>query len=138
MLDFGATRQLEPVFVQTYWQILEASMAQNHLPLREVLTRAGFELRGDPAQTDRWLEALSEIVERPVRRSHYDFGACQMAVDVRKVSQQHPAVTLQSRPPERSLMFYRALMGMAGDLRLLRAAGDFRAVTAGIMERARP
>jgi predicted unusual protein kinase regulating ubiquinone biosynthesis (AarF/ABC1/UbiB family) len=136
VLDFGATRQLEPIFVETYWQILTAMMTHTHLPLREVLTRAGFELRADPAQTDQWLEVLSEIVERPVRRDFYDFGACEMAVDIRKVSQKFPAVTLQSRPPEKSLMFYRALMGLAGDLRLLRAAGDFRTVVSEVMRRA--
>jgi hypothetical protein len=46
-------------------------------------------------------------------------------------------VALQSRPPDNSLMFYRSILGLAGDLRLLRAAGNFRALTADIMARAR-
>ncbi len=137
VLDFGATRQLEPHFVALYWRILTAGMAHSHLPLRDVLADAGFELRADPLQTEQWLQALSAIVEEPVRAQHYDFGACQIAVNVRKLSQQYPSVTLQSRPPDNSLMFYRALVGIAGDLRLLRAAGDFRTVTAELLERAR-
>ena len=137
VLDFGATRQLEPHFVELYWRILAAGLAHEHLPLRTVLGDAGFELRADPQQTEAWLQALSAIVERPVRASHYDFGDCQIAIDVRKLSQQYPAVTLQSRPPDNSLMFYRALVGIAGDLRLLKAAGDVRGVTAEIVARAR-
>ncbi len=138
VLDFGATRQMQMDFVQTYWRVLDAAMADTHLALHDLLTGAHFELRGEPVETEKWLQALSAIVEAPMRRSHYDFGACQIAVDVRKLSQQYPAVTLQSRPPENSLMFYRSLVGIAGDLRLLKAAGNFRAVTADIMARARP
>ncbi len=137
VLDFGATRQMDPSFVQTYWKVLDAAMADAKLPLMRVLTDAGFELGGDPVQTEQWLQALSAIVEQPVRKPYYDFGACHIAVDVRKLSQRYPAVALQSRPPENSLMFYRSLLGIAGDLRLLRAAGNFRQMTAEIMERSR-
>ncbi len=137
VLDFGATRQLDPLFVDAYWKVLDAGMAHEHLALQPLLLGAGFELRADPVQTEEWLQALSAIVEQPTRKSFYDFGACQIAVDVRKLSQQYPAIALQSRPPEHSLMFYRALVGIAGDLRLLRAAGNFRATTADIMRRAR-
>jgi len=128
VLDFGATKQLSTPFAHAYWGLLDSAFARRPPDVYHALRAAGFDMQVDKAAADAWLLPLTAVVERPFLGSHYDWGACRISADVQALTRRHPLVVLRVRAPKESLMFYRSAAGAAGDLRLLRAAGDFRAV----------
>ena len=128
VLDFGATKQLSVGFAHAYWHLLDCAFSRRQPDVFHALRGAGFDMQLDKAAADVWLLPLTAIVERPFEREHYDWGACRISADVQALTQKHPLLVLKVRAPEESLMFYRAAAGAAGDLRLLRAAGNFRQV----------
>lgn len=136
VLDFGATRWIARPFVEAYQTILQAKMRGEDVPITPVLSAVGFTFRADPATTERWLGEVQDIVSRPIVSDFYDWGACRMSADMNRFNLRNPQFPLLSRPPEQSLMFYRAIAGMAGDLRILRSKGDFRVVVEEILARA--
>jgi predicted unusual protein kinase regulating ubiquinone biosynthesis (AarF/ABC1/UbiB family) len=126
VLDFGATKRLSVPFAIAYWRMVKAALAGGRADILRLLTAAGFEMRGDPAELDVWLHALAEICERPIRCDHYDWHACRIAADCRDHFARNVGTMLRCRAPAEGVMFYRAAAGAAGDFRLLRAKGDFR------------
>jgi hypothetical protein len=137
VLDFGATKQLSPRFAVAYWRLLEAAWHDEWPNLSSTLQNAGFRFDGEPERTERWLQGLARIVERPFRNDEYDWGTCRIALDVRAHATGEVFTAMRSRPPQESLMFYRAAAGAAGDLRLLRSKGSFRRVLQDVYETAR-
>lgn len=137
VLDFGATKRLSAPFALAYWHILGAAFAGERADLYSLLVSANFQMHGDRAKIEVWLNELGDIVERPFRVDEYDWGGCRISSDVRKHAQDHPVLALAVRAPEESLMFYRSAAGVAGDLRMLRARGDFRATMMQTAEIAR-
>ncbi|MSP93162.1 MAG: AarF/ABC1/UbiB kinase family protein [Myxococcales bacterium] len=137
VLDFGATRQLTPAFVRTYWRLLEAAWYDERPAMAPLLEAAGFRIEGDRERAERWLQGLAHIVERPFRSPTYDWAACRIALDVRTHTTGELLAAVACRPPDESLMFYRAAAGAAGDLRLLRANGSFRDVLQQVYATAR-
>ncbi|GIW71241.1 MAG: hypothetical protein KatS3mg102_0783 [Planctomycetota bacterium] len=127
VLDFGATRQLSPRFVLAYWKLVTEALAGKPRDLVAILETAGFRIEGEREQARAWLDGLAAIVERPLAPS-YDWGQCRIAIHCREHATRHLGTALRCRAPVESLMFYRAAAGLAGDLRLLRARGPFRAV----------
>lgn len=126
VLDFGATKQLSVGFAHAYWHLLDCAFSRQPPDIYHALQQAGFTMQVDKATADAWLLPLTQIVERPFRTEFYDWGACRISADVQGLTRKHPLVVLKVRAPEESLMFYRSAAGAAGDLRLLRSAGNFR------------
>ncbi len=138
ILDFGATRVFSLPFVRAYWRVIGARRRSEPLDILELLESAGFELRGDDRPRARiWLDELSEIVERPIQRDHYDWAQCRISSDVRDLARKHALTALKVRAPDESVMFYRAIAGISGDLRMLRAAGDYRTSLMAVADVAR-
>lgn len=136
VLDFGATRVLGPRFVQAYQQVIDGALRQERVDYLSVVRGAGFviDVPDDKART--YLNQLADIVERPFRTDKYDWGVCRIAADVQQLTRQNTWTALRVRAPEESLMFYRSAAGAAGDLRLLRAAGNFRQALADVRDTA--
>lgn len=137
VLDFGATKQLSLNFTAAYWQVVTGSMRLEKVDYIKIFDRIGFTFPADLDATRTWLDELVLIVERPLRNDFYDWGACMLTPDCRKHMTTSPVLAMQVRGPVESLMFYRAAVGAAGDLRMLRAAGNFRELVRGIMVTAR-
>jgi predicted unusual protein kinase regulating ubiquinone biosynthesis (AarF/ABC1/UbiB family) len=137
LLDFGATKQLSVPFVRAYWQLLSAAFRAERPDVLAILAAAGFDVLGDPAKAQAWLDELTTIVERPFQQDHYDWGACRISADVVTLHRRHGLTALRVRAPEESLMFYRSAAGAAGDLRLLGSAGNFRQILFDIADTAR-
>lgn len=127
VLDFGATKQLSVPFAHAYWRLLDAAFCRRQPDVYGILQTAGFDMQIDKAAADAWLLPLTAIVERPFTGDFYDWGACRISADVQSLTRRFPLVVLRVRAPEESLMFYRSAAGAAGDLRLLKSAGNFRA-----------
>lgn len=137
VLDFGATKRLSVPFTTAYWAILDACFEGRRADLLALLESAGFHIQGDRHKIGAWLHELGDIVERPLRADDYDWGACRMTPDIIALKQKHLLAMLRFRAPEESLMFYRAAAGVAGDLRMLKARGDFRSSMQQLRDTAR-
>ncbi len=137
VLDFGATKQFSLPFVHAYWRLLDAAFSRKKADLFTILVDAGFDMQGDRVRAEAWLRDLSSVVERPFARDHYDWGGCRIVADVIAMKSNYGLTPLRVRAPEESLMFYRSAAGAAGDLRMLRSAGNFRQVLMDVADRAR-
>jgi predicted unusual protein kinase regulating ubiquinone biosynthesis (AarF/ABC1/UbiB family) len=126
VLDFGATKVLSPRFVDAYRSLLAAAFAGGPIDYLAIVQQAGFTVDVPPERASEYLNALGTIVERPFRTDFYDWGQCRIAADVQQHTRQNTMTALRVRAPEESLMFYRSAAGAAGDLRMLRSAGNFR------------
>ncbi len=138
VLDFGATKRLSENFAGVYRGFLHA--LANGLPRPAVgpaLTRAGFRFIGDDQEEAYdFCDRLADIVEKPSFKDDYDFGSDAMVVAARKLFQSEPRLALSIKPPAEALLFYRAAAGLAQDLRLLKAGGQFRPLLKEIEDRA--
>lgn len=137
VLDFGATKELSVPFTRAYWRLLDAAFSRQRPDLYDILQNAGFELGGDRGKAETWLYDLLEVVERPFTGSSYDWGACRIVSDVVAMKSRYGLTPLRVRAPDESLMFYRSAAGSAGDLRLLRSAGNFRKILMDVATTAR-
>lgn len=127
VLDFGATKRLSVRFVVAYWRLLRSVFSEQPINISDVLEDAGFDISSDRERLEAWLQQLNTIVSRPLVQEEYDWANCQMTVDVRDLVAKEMVTALRCRAPTEGVMYYRALAGGAGDLRMLGACGDFRA-----------
>lgn len=137
VLDFGATKTLSPRFTLAYWHLLGEAFADARPDIYAILQQAGFDIQAERAAVEPWLLELTAVVQRPFAADHYDWGACRISSDVVELNKKWWMTALKVRAPEESLMFYRSAAGAAGDLRLLRSAGNYRAILRQVAETAR-
>jgi hypothetical protein len=138
VLDYGATRRLSTGFASVYRSFLSAHANGRRRPeIGPALQRAGFRFLGDDEdEIFELCERLADIVERPILTdTDYDFGKDPMVLEVRKLLQGDPRLALGIKPPAEAVMFYRAVAGLAQDLRLLGTAGRFRPIIRDIESR---
>ena len=128
VLDFGAVKKLSPSFVEGFWGLLMAECRGGKPDFVAQLSLAGYVFNGDTAKAARHLSEIHEVASRPVQSETYDWGACTMVPDLRRrfVGDFRDLVEIQ--PPPEGLMFFRAIGGLANNLRLLRAKGAYRAL----------
>jgi hypothetical protein len=74
------------------------------------------------------LRVLHGYVSRPVRLPEYDWGSSTLVPELRSHIAGHVRELAQIRPPPESVFFYRALGGLAQNLKLVRARGPYREV----------
>lgn len=137
VLDFGATKELSTRFTMAYWQLLGEAFANQRPDIYAILKQAGFEMMIEREAAEPWLNALTDIVQRPFTREYYDWEQCRISSDVVALKNRHLLTILKVRAPEEGLMFYRSAAGSAGDLRLLKSAGNYQKVLREVAETAR-
>jgi predicted unusual protein kinase regulating ubiquinone biosynthesis (AarF/ABC1/UbiB family) len=137
VLDFGATKLLSEQFAGVYRVFLEENAAgRAHPDVGPMLKKAGFRfLMDDEEEGFEFAQKMADIVQRPIQQETFDFGSEALVSDVRRVFRSEPALAIRIKPPPEALMFYRSAVGLAQDLRLLKARGPFRAVLAEVKER---
>ncbi len=137
VLDFGATKALSTRFTMAYWHLLGEAFADQRADIYSILEQAGFEMMAGRDTAEPWLNALTDIVQRPFAGEYYDWGQCRISSDVVALKNRHLLTILKVRAPEEGLMFYRSAAGAAGDLRLLKSAGNYRQVLRDVATTAR-
>jgi predicted unusual protein kinase regulating ubiquinone biosynthesis (AarF/ABC1/UbiB family) len=132
VLDFGSTKLLSREFAAVYRVFLEENGAgRRHPDVGPMLKRAGFRFLGDDEEDAfEFCQKLADIVQRPIGQESFDFGA-----EIRAQFRAEPKLALSIKPPVEALLFYRSVAGLAQDLRLLKARGNFRAALAEIAAR---
>jgi predicted unusual protein kinase regulating ubiquinone biosynthesis (AarF/ABC1/UbiB family) len=128
VLDFGAVKRLSPTFVEGFWGLLMAECRGGKPDFVAQMSLAGYVFTGDVVKATRHLSEIHEVASRPVQTETYDWGACTMVPDLRQrfVGDFRDLVEIQ--PPPEGLMFFRAIGGLANNMRLLRASGSYRAL----------
>ena len=107
-----------------------------HPDVGPMLKKAGFRfLMDDEEEGFEFCQKMADIVQRPIQQETFDFGNDALITDVRRVFRGEPGLAIRIKPPAEALLFYRSAVGLAQDLRLLKARGPFRAVLAEVKER---
>ncbi len=134
VLDFGAVKKLTREFVAGFWALMEAEIDRNEPDYVALLSGAGFRIKGDLEKARGSIRTIHDIAARPVRGDSYDWGACRIVMDMRTTMMHAMREMLRIQPPPESMLFYRAIAGLANNLKMLRANGPSRAVAAELCE----
>ena len=128
ILDFGAVKQLEPAFVEVNRKLLERLVEGIPQDLTTLSHEAGLTLNLPASESEPFLQALFEIISRPLRVEAYDFSQDTMPREVRELYARNVGKAMKIRPPADSIFFYRAVTGLGQNLKSIGARGDFRSI----------
>lgn len=128
VLDFGAVKQLSDTFVRHFWELVRADLEGRKPPFLTVFRGAGYTFKADPAKIERTLAMLHVPATSPIREPEFDWAQSTLMQQFRELGREHMRDFLEIQPPPESILFYRALGGVANNLKLLRSKGPFRAV----------
>ncbi|MCP3058972.1 AarF/ABC1/UbiB kinase family protein [Myxococcus sp. K38C18041901] len=128
LLDFGSIKRFSPRFVDANRRMFQQSLKLEPFDVLRLSLEVGFtvELPGDEA-ADLIREVL-HIAGRPMRTTPYDYTTCEIPRDMRNHFTRNAARFLKIKPPPEAVMFFRSTGGLAQNLRLIGASGDFRGV----------
>ncbi|NTX09758.1 AarF/ABC1/UbiB kinase family protein [Myxococcus llanfairpwllgwyngyllgogerychwyrndrobwllllantysiliogogogochensis] len=128
LLDFGSIKRFSPRFVDANRRMFLQSMRLEPMDILRLSQEVGFtvELPGEEA-ADLIREVL-HIAGRPMRLTPYDYMSCEITRDMRNHFTRNAARFLKIKPPPEAVMFFRSTGGLAQNLRLIGARGDFRGV----------
>lgn len=128
VLDFGAVKTLSPEFVTGFWGLMAAELEGFEPDYIGLLTRARFTFKGDLEKAKKTLAAIHGIVARTVATERYDWGTCTVVADMRSRFAGDVRNVVEVQAPPESLLFYRAIGGLAQNLKSLRSEGPYRAL----------
>ena len=137
VLDFGAVKTFTPEFVAGFGGMLEAEVQGASPDLIALLGAARFRFTGDLDKARRTLTEIHDIAARPLRVEEYDWGACRIVPDMRRKFATGLRDVVEVQAPPESLLFYRAIGGLANNLKTLRAKARSRQTCAALLEVAR-
>lgn len=134
VLDFGAVKRLSARFVAGLTALLDAAVHDRPLKLVPLLSQAGFVFPDDLDQAEKTLAELFEIGASPLVVDEYDWAACQLVVRLRRKYTSDLREMLSVQVPPESLMFYRAIGGLANNLKALKATARSRETCRNLLE----
>lgn len=134
VLDFGAVKTLSPKFVAALTEILKAAVFKQPTDFVEVMTKADFRITGDLDMARQTLAELFDIASQPLIVDEYDWGTCQLVVNLRRKYTSDLREMLAVQVPPESLMFYRAIGGLANNLKALKAKARSRQTCVKLLE----
>jgi predicted unusual protein kinase regulating ubiquinone biosynthesis (AarF/ABC1/UbiB family) len=126
VLDFGAVKRVSKRFAEGLRTIVTAAVRHEEPDFVGVLEGAGFTFTGDKAEARRVLAELHQYVGSPVFSDEFDWGQSTLVPQVREHFLRNLRELAKIQPPPESLLFYRAVAGLASNLKLLRARGSYR------------
>lgn len=128
VLDFGAVKQLAPGFVDANRRLLERLCEGATTDLLGLSEEAGIMFSLPREEAEPFLQALFEVLIRPVRGAEYDFSTDTMPRDLREHYARNVGRAMRIRPPADSIFFFRAISGLGQNLKSIGARGDFRSI----------
>ncbi len=128
LLDFGATRDVEPWVVDSYRRLLAAGLAQDHDAVRAAALEAGFVSEGVIASQGPRLDTIIDIIMTELNRpGPFDFGDRAFVSVIRD---EGLAIAEDKRawhiPPVETLFVQRKISGTALLAARLKAKVDVR------------
>jgi predicted unusual protein kinase regulating ubiquinone biosynthesis (AarF/ABC1/UbiB family) len=116
LLDFGSIKRFSPHFVDANRRLFLHAVRLEPMDVLGLIREVGFTTE------------LLHIAGRPMRASPYDYATCSITRDMKLHFARNAARFLKIRPPAEAVMFFRSTGGLAQNLRLIGARGDFRRV----------
>ncbi|AKQ69366.1 Ubiquinone biosynthesis monooxygenase UbiB [Myxococcus hansupus] len=128
LLDFGSIKRFSPRFVETNQRMLSLTMRMEPLDILAMSREVGFTVELPDAEAEELIAEVLRIAGRPMRLPDYDYATCEINRDMRNHFSRNAPRFLRIKPPAEAVMFFRSTGGLAQNLRLIGARGDFRAV----------
>lgn len=128
VLDFGAVKELSEGFVRPHRRLFSDYLHGREYDVLEHLRDLGFSVELDAEQTRTLMTGFLTIHRRPLAEASYDYETDEVVKATRKLFTEHAGQFLKLRPPAESVLFVRSAGGLAQNLKLLGAQGNFRAV----------
>ncbi|WP_224248629.1 ABC1 kinase family protein [Hyalangium gracile] len=128
LLDFGSIKSFSERFVDANRRMFIQAVNLQPLDILPLSLEVGFTLELPEAEAEELIHEVLRIVGRPMRSHAYDFATCEISRDMKRHFAKNAARFLKIRPPAEAIMFFRSTGGLAQNLRLIAASGDFRRV----------
>jgi predicted unusual protein kinase regulating ubiquinone biosynthesis (AarF/ABC1/UbiB family) len=139
VLDFGSIRHFSPAFAgalrRLFLAVAGGQDVAGRLDVVALVREAGFTLELPEEEARPLLAGLLHLAGRPLRSAEYDYAQDTTLRDLRHFVALHATRLLRVRPPPEGLLFLRAVGGLAQNLKLLGARGDFARIHRELAER---
>lgn len=128
LLDFGSIKSFSALFVDVNRRMFLQAVRMEPVDVLGLSREVGFTLELPDDEAEELIHEVLSIAGRPMRSHAYDFATCEISRDMKRHFARNAARFLKIRPPPEAVMFFRSTGGLAQNLRLIRAQGDFRRV----------
>ncbi|NMO16220.1 AarF/ABC1/UbiB kinase family protein [Pyxidicoccus fallax] len=138
LLDFGSIKRFTPRFVDANQRMFLQAMRLETMDVLGLSREVGFTTELPDAEAEELIREILHIAGRPMRVTPYDYATCEITRDLRNHFARNAPRFLKVKPPAEAVMFFRATGGLAQNLRLIGASGDFRGVYLEVAELLEP
>ncbi|MFL5345263.1 MAG: ABC1 kinase family protein [Hyalangium sp.] len=128
LLDFGSIKGFSERFVDANRRMFLQAVNLKPVDTLGLSREVGFTLELPEPEAEALIHEVLHIAGRPMRAHAYDFATCEISRDLKRHFARNAARFLKIRPPPEAVMFFRSTGGLAQNLRLIGARGDFRRV----------
>ncbi|HYO57468.1 AarF/ABC1/UbiB kinase family protein [Archangium sp.] len=128
LLDFGSIKRFSPHFVDANRRMFLHAVRLESMDVLGLSREVGFTTELPDAEAAALIQEVLHIAGRPMRSTAYDYATCSITRDMKLHFARNAARFLKIRPPAEAVMFFRSTGGLAQNLRLIGAQGDFRRV----------
>jgi predicted unusual protein kinase regulating ubiquinone biosynthesis (AarF/ABC1/UbiB family) len=128
VLDFGSVKRFTPRFVDANRRMFLHAVRLESMDVMGLSREVGFTSELPDAEAAPLIQEILHIAGRPMRTTPYDYATCQIPRDMKLHFARNAARFLKIRPPAEGVMFFRSTGGLAQNLKLIAARGDFRGV----------
>ncbi len=130
VLDFGSIKRFSPTFLDVNRRLFLRALRQEPLDVLALCREVGFSIELPDDEARALISEVLHIAGRPMRAAEYDYAACEISRDMKRLFATHAASLLKVRPPSEAVMFFRSTGGLSQNLKALGAKGDFKGVYA--------
>jgi predicted unusual protein kinase regulating ubiquinone biosynthesis (AarF/ABC1/UbiB family) len=128
LLDFGSIKRFTPRFVDANRRMFLHAVRLESMDVLGLSREVGFTTELPDAEATGLIQEILHIAGRPMRLTPYDYATCTITRDMKLHFARNAARFLKLRPPAEAVMFFRSTGGLAQNLKLIGARGDFRGV----------
>jgi predicted unusual protein kinase regulating ubiquinone biosynthesis (AarF/ABC1/UbiB family) len=125
ILDFGLVKELSERFWRASLDVVDDAVNGRPMDLNAITRRAGFTIDLPDDRASTLLAEVAKIIGKPLLGA-YDFASAHFAEEFIELRNRRLLELMHIRPPPESLFYYRSLVGLAANLKSLKASGDFR------------
>jgi predicted unusual protein kinase regulating ubiquinone biosynthesis (AarF/ABC1/UbiB family) len=138
LLDFGSIKRFSPRFVNANQRMFLHALRMESMDVLGLSREVGFTTDLPDAEAAELIREVLHIAGRPMRQTPYDYATCEIPRDLRNHFARNAPRFLRIKPPAEAVMFFRATGGLAQNVRLIAARGDFRGVFLEVAELLKP
>lgn len=128
LLDFGSIKGFSASFLEANRKLFLGAMKQESFDALALCREVGFSVELPEHEARAVLAEILHLAGRPLRSSDYDYAEDTTTKELKLYGAKNMSKLLKFRPPPEAMLFFRATGGLAQNLRLLGARGDFAGI----------